>query len=77
MSSQTKGLKRNTIDKFYTKREVAEKLVNHIKEKIKFGEKDLIIEPSAGEGSFIQPIKSLTKNFLFYDIEPEVKVEKF
>jgi predicted RNA methylase len=32
---------------------------------------DLIIEPSAGNGAFIEGIKSLTYNRLFYDIEPE------
>jgi predicted RNA methylase len=31
----------------------------------------LIIEPSAGNGSFISGIKSLTKHYIFYDIEPE------
>ena len=32
---------------------------------------DLIIEPSAGNGSFIKGIKSLTNNFIFFDIEPD------
>ncbi len=31
----------------------------------------LIIEPSAGNGSFINSIKSLSNNYLFYDLEPE------
>jgi len=30
----------------------------------------LIIEPSAGNGSFITGIKSITSNFKFYDLEP-------
>jgi hypothetical protein len=32
---------------------------------------DLIIEPSAGNGAFIEGIKSLVYNRLFYDIEPD------
>lgn len=32
---------------------------------------DLIIEPSAGNGSFIEGIKTLTNHFKFYDLEPE------
>jgi len=31
----------------------------------------LIIEPSAGNGSFINSIKSLSNNHIFYDLEPE------
>jgi len=32
---------------------------------------DLIIEPSAGNGSFIEGVKKLTNNYIFYDLEPE------
>jgi hypothetical protein len=32
---------------------------------------DLIIEPSAGNGAFIEPIKKLTSNYSFYDLQPE------
>lgn len=32
---------------------------------------DLIIEPSSGNGSFIENIKALSCNYKFYDIEPE------
>jgi hypothetical protein len=31
---------------------------------------DLIIEPSAGNGAFIEGIKTLSNNYLFYDISP-------
>jgi hypothetical protein len=41
------------------------------KKYIKIGSDDLIIEPSAGNGSFIRGIKLLTNNFRFYDIEPD------
>jgi hypothetical protein len=31
----------------------------------------VVIEPSAGNGAFIDGVKSLTNNFRFYDLEPE------
>ena len=68
---QTKGLKRNTIDKYYTNDVVVELCLNLVKKYIKITSEDLIIEPSAGNGSFIEKIKSLTNNFEFYDLEPE------
>lgn len=68
---QTTGLKRNIIDKYYTKSEVAEECVELFKKYVNVGSDDAIIEPSAGNGSFIPGIKSITKNYIFYDIEPE------
>jgi hypothetical protein len=68
---QTKGLKRNTIDKYYTKDNVVELCLNNFKQYIQISSNDLIIEPSAGNGSFISGIKSITNNFKFYDLEPE------
>ena len=70
-TKQTKGLKRNTIDKYYTKDIVVELCVNLVKEYIQINADDLIVEPSAGNGSFIMGIKSLTSNFKFYDLEPD------
>lgn len=67
----TKGLKRNTIDKYYTKDNVVELCLNLVKKYIQIKSDDLIIEPSAGNGSFITGIKSITSNFKFYDLEPE------
>jgi hypothetical protein len=68
---QTKGLKRNTIDKYYTKDNVVELCLNNFKQYIQISSNDLIIEPSAGNGSFISGIKSITNNFKFYDLEPD------
>lgn len=68
---QNKGLKRNTIDKYYTKDSVVELCINHVKENIVINENDLIIEPSAGNGSFIKSIKALSNNYIFCDLEPE------
>ena len=68
---QNKGLKRNTIDKYYTKNNIVTLCMNYINQNIKIDKKDLIIEPSAGNGAFIDSIKTLTNNYLFYDLEPE------
>jgi len=70
-SSQTKGLKRNTIDKYYTKEPVVQLCLESVKKYIVIDKDDLIIEPSAGNGSFIKGIKLLSSKALFYDIEPE------
>ena len=70
---QTKGLHRDTIDKYYTKEIVVEQCLNMVKKYIELNTDDLIVEPSAGNGSFIKGIKELTSNFKFYDLEPENK----
>ena len=70
-TKQTKGLNRNTIDKYYTKDIVVELCLNLVKKYIQINTDDLIVEPSAGNGSFITGIKSLTSNFIFYDLEPD------
>lgn len=70
-TKQTKGLNRNTIDKYYTKDIVVELCLNLVKQYIHINTDDLIIEPSAGNGSFITGIKSLSNNFRFYDLEPD------
>lgn len=69
---QTSGLNRDTIDKFYTKPTVTKKCCDSIKQYININnENDIIIEPSAGNGSFIPEISSMSSNCLFYDIQPE------
>lgn len=70
-TKQKKGLKRNTIDKYYTKNTVVDSCLQSVKDNIQITSTDLIIEPSAGNGSFIPGIKSLTSNFIFNDLEPE------
>ena len=69
--NQNKGLKRNTIDKYYTKTTVVDQCIDIIKDKLNISKDDLIIEPSAGNGAFINKIKTLSNNYKFYDIEPE------
>ena len=68
---QRKGLKRNTIDKYYTKNIVVEQCIELVKKYVDIADNDLIIEPSAGNGSFIEKIKTLSDNYVFYDVEPE------
>jgi len=69
---QRKGLARNTIDKYYTKSAVVKQCCKCVKEYIQVDrDKDLIIEPSAGNGAFIGKIKRLCENYKFYDLEPE------
>jgi len=70
---QDTGLKRDTTDKYYTKSDIVEDCKVQIKKHINIKENDLIIEPSAGNGSFIKIIKELTKNHKFYDLIPENK----
>ena len=61
-NKQKKGLKRNTIDKYYTKNEVVRDCLELFKKHIQIFENDLIIETSAGNGSFIKGIKLISNN---------------
>lgn len=71
MNLQTKGLKRNTTDKFYTKESTANMCIDLVQQNLQINRQDWIIEPSAGNGSFIPGIRRLTDHGVFYDIEPE------
>jgi predicted RNA methylase len=69
---QTKGLRRNTIDKFYTKPKIADYCINVIQQTLNISKThDLIIEPSAGNGVFISAITQICNHYKFYDIQPE------
>lgn len=66
------GLNRNLIDKFYTKKSTVEYCIDLIKKYIEINKyKDLIIEPSAGNGAFIPHIEKLSISHVFYDLKPE------
>jgi predicted RNA methylase len=69
--TQKKGLKRGTIDKFYTTDEIVLECMKNINKRINISEYDLCIEPSAGNGSFISSIKELGCHYKFYDLHPE------
>jgi len=69
---QTKGLKRDTIDKFYTKLSIVKECCLNIQKFINIGKTtDIIIEPSAGNGAFIESINSLCDKTYFYDLKPD------
>ncbi len=70
-NTQQIGLNRNTVDKYYTKNTVVDDCIKLIKKKITISSNDIIIEPSAGNGAFINGIKTLSNNYNFYDIKPE------
>jgi len=59
------GLKKNTIDKFYTIDTTVKLCINTVIKNIKITNKYIIIELSVGNGSFINNIKLLTKNTFF------------
>jgi len=71
MSSQSTGLKRTTVDKYYTSPDIVNTCMNFIKETININDNDICIEPSAGNGSFIPSIKNTFNNYKFYDLKPE------
>jgi predicted RNA methylase len=72
MTHQNKGLSRNTIDKYYTSPETVERIIDIVSKSVNINyDLDTIIEPSAGNGAFIENIKKLAKNTVFIDIEPE------
>ena len=68
---QNTGLKRKTTDKFYTIPSIVDLCIKLFKKNIDIQDNDLCIEPSAGNGAFINHIKSLFKYYKFYDLQPE------
>ncbi len=67
---QTVGLKRDTKDQYFTKKEVAKKCIDKIEEKLDIT--GLVIEPSAGNGSFYDLLRPKYNNVLGYDISPGI-----
>ena len=65
--AQKTGKNRNTIDKFYTNPDVVGKYIEKFKPYL--GNKDLIIEPSAGSGVWTSPLHMY--NLIAFDIQPE------
>lgn len=57
------------LDKFYTKEDISETFCDVISRYVDSG--SVIIEPSAGGGSFIEPIKKRWGSYSFLDIAPE------
>ena len=65
----------NKLDQFYTKKYVAEKYYNVLEKKINLNNYDILLEPSAGTGSFYNLFPD--KKRKGFDLEPKCKgVEK-
>lgn len=74
------GLTRIGNEEFYTKENIAKICYESIRDLKIIERNELIIEPSAGNGSFIPYIKELSERYLFYDIQPfheEIRKEDF
>jgi predicted RNA methylase len=74
--SKKVGLKRfknNQYDQFYTRTNVSEDCINKLK--LNINDFDIVIEPSAGTGSFNKAFKkkfpNYTGKFISYDIDPK------
>jgi predicted RNA methylase len=63
------GLKRDTIDKYYTKAETVSECIDRVDAVYGLSSFDLIVEPSAGNGAFLQGMDGLP--VVAYDIAPE------
>ena len=72
-SSKKTGLQReSTTDQYYTHPHVVKQCMDLVCEHVNIDTNcDMIIEPSAGSGSFVDSITELCKNCVFYDIEPK------
>ena len=68
---QDTGLNRNCIDKYYTKPSTVVLCLDLVKKHTIIEEDSYIMEPSAGNGAFIQGIKEMSQWVIFYDISPE------
>jgi hypothetical protein len=59
------------LDKFYTKPSIAELCVSVFVSSVKTQNQDLIIEPSAGNGSFLPSLEAIKCSKTLIDIVPE------
>lgn len=73
MSKKITGLKRDNNEQYYTKENVSEFCVKITENHFKLDTFDIIVEPSAGTGSFIRAFEKIgdLKNVLSYDIDPK------
>jgi len=65
------GKERITTDQFYTNLDVSSKCIQLLLKTIDIDESDIIIEPSAGEGSFSDYFHQNEYNLHAFDIEPK------
>lgn len=64
-----KTVRKEGLDKFYTIPKISKKCINTLEDYYQWAEWDLVIEPSAGNGSFLQRIP--TEKKIGIDISPE------
>ena len=69
--SQTKKSSQVNLDKFFTRQNIAKLCVSSLLSSVIINKQDLIIEPSAGNGSFINPLNIVNCKKVFLDISPE------
>lgn len=62
-----------SLDKFYTKENISRECIDFLLKKINIKDFDIIVEPSAGNGSFSNILFDMFENVEAYDIEPEEK----
>lgn len=69
--TQKLGLNRNTADKYYTKPDVVEMCVQYVSSNLVISRDDVVVEPSAGDGAFINALKKISDNVKCFDTEPD------
>jgi len=73
--AQKVGLKRDLIDKYYTKHVIVDQCLNYLEEILHLDKNDLVIEPSAGSGNFSDKLEILCQKMgctvLALDLKPE------
>lgn len=70
-TTQKTGLSRCTVDQYYTKPDIAKKYINKFTDIVNPCADDLVLEPSAGSGSFSDLLLEDGIKALCYDIEPK------
>ena len=65
------GLNRNNNEKYYTNSEVSKQCIDFFMSIVKPDINDIIIEPSAGSGSFSDHLRDIFPNLFCYDLYPE------
>lgn len=71
LHKRNKVYKTKRLDKFYTKPQIANYCVTLFKKYFKITQNDLIIEPSAGNGSFLESLDLIDCKKCYLDIAPE------
>jgi predicted RNA methylase len=69
------GLKRDTIDKFYTKENIVKECISNIQNHINISKRDVLLEPSAGNGRFLTQLKQKFPfcKIIGIDISPDIE----